>query len=484
MNVSINSNPSPNELHLLRFHEDMNELGTDFIFEHATGEVTEINPYPGDPLLVLTCGANGVKADAQTMDHQSKALLWKMPPPPDYDYVEDPATSTVMEPRASPLEESLSIPIQKDSTWHCSIWNNPEEKEMDLITLTSSTSRDNPGHNIITLSQWDLQYGTPDKPIYQTDLPIDSTPIGANNLATTSPKVTWDPHNTHLVAFSHGPYVSIYDLRTDPKNKASMNIHSSDDTPTKTNENTDPNLTTSSSSNTTSRRKRRYHRYNVTGLDYNPNRPHIMVTGGEDGLLKFWDLRTTSSSSHYPYNTSSSYHYSSNLGTTFYSPHRFATSDQNRHNNNTQRPIQICRGGHSHWTTSVKYNPFHDQLILSSGTDSIVNLWRISSISSSPLLELDTTTSPTSRQLHSTDDIDFGNDEVDVEDDALINEDDDDDKSINDGPDIRVVKVEHQDCVYDVAWSKCDAWVWASVGLDGGVILSHVPSKEKYKILL
>ena len=97
---------------------------------------------------------------------------------------------------------------------------------------------------------------------------------------------------------------------------------------------------------------------------------------------------------------------------------------------------------------------------------------------------MDTTTSPTSRQLHSTDDIDFGNDEVDVEDDALINEDDDDDKSINDGPDIRVVKVEHQDCVYDVAWSKCDAWVWASVGLDGGVILSHVPSKEKYKILL
>jgi len=53
-----------------------------------------------------------------------------------------------------------------------------------------------------------------------------------------------------------------------------------------------------------------------------------------------------------------------------------------------------------------------------------------------------------------------------------------------DGPDIRVVQVEHPESVYDVAWSKCDAWVWASVGLDGGVLLHHVPSDEKYKILL
>lgn len=37
------------------------------------------------------------------------------------------------------------------------------------------------------------------------------------------------------------------------------------------------------------------------------------------------------------------------------------------------------------WT--VRYNRCHDQLLLSAGTDSTVNLWRVSSISSAPLLE-------------------------------------------------------------------------------------------------
>mmetsp|Transcript_8294 Transcript_8294/g.18078 ORF Transcript_8294/g.18078 Transcript_8294/m.18078 type:complete len:386 (-) Transcript_8294:111-1268(-) len=33
------------------------------------------------------------------------------------------------------------------------------------------------------------------------------------------------------------------------------------------------------------------HRYGITDLDYNPNRPHVVSTGGMDGLVKFWDLR-------------------------------------------------------------------------------------------------------------------------------------------------------------------------------------------------
>jgi hypothetical protein len=35
----------------------------------------------------------------------------------------------------------------------------------------------------------------------------------------------------------------------------------------------------------------------------------------------------------------------------------------------------------------VAYNRFHDQLLVSGGTDSQVDLWRLSSISSAPLLE-------------------------------------------------------------------------------------------------
>lgn len=43
---------------------------------------------------------------------------------------------------------------------------------------------------------------------------------------------------------------------------------------------------------------------------------------------------------------------------------------------------------------------------------------------------------------------------------------------------------EHEDSVYSLAWSASDAWVLASLSYDGLVVLNHVPSTEKYKILL
>lgn len=43
---------------------------------------------------------------------------------------------------------------------------------------------------------------------------------------------------------------------------------------------------------------------------------------------------------------------------------------------------------------------------------------------------------------------------------------------------------EHEESVYSLAWSASDAWVLASLSYDGQVVLNHVPSTEKYKILL
>lgn len=111
------------------------------------------------------------------------------------------------------------------------------------------------------------------------------------------------------------------------------------------------------------------------------------------------------------------------------------------------RPMKVLLG-HSHWAWTVAFNRFHDQLILSGGTDSLVNLWRVSSISSAPLLELE-----------------GHNSKPDA--------------------DVRVRAFdEHEESVYSVAWSACDAWVFVSLSYDGRVVLNHVPSTEKYKILL
>ena len=51
-------------------------------------------------------------------------------------------------------------------------------------------------------------------------------------------------------------------------------------------------------------------------------------------------------------------------------------------------------------------------------------------------------------------------------------------------PDVRVSRFEGPESLYDVAWGAADAWVFVSVSYNGVVVLNHVPSKEKYKILL
>ena len=40
------------------------------------------------------------------------------------------------------------------------------------------------------------------------------------------------------------------------------------------------------------------------------------------------------------------------------------------------------------------------------------------------------------------------------------------------------------EALYGAAWSAKDAWVMAGLSADGRVFVSHVPSSEKYKILL
>lgn len=51
-------------------------------------------------------------------------------------------------------------------------------------------------------------------------------------------------------------------------------------------------------------------------------------------------------------------------------------------------------------------------------------------------------------------------------------------------PDVRVTKMEMREAIYDVAWSAADPWLFVTLGYDGNVVSNHVPSKEKYKILL
>jgi WD40 repeat protein len=154
------------------------------------------------------------------------------------------------------------------------------------------------------------------------------------------------------------------------------------------------------------------HFFPILCLDSNPNMDHAYVTGGSDGRLLFWDLRQPQGSS----------------------------------------PLQSVGSAHAHHVTSVKYHPIHDQLLISSGTDCSVNLWRFQGVSSTPTRSVPLT-SPRAAPSAAVDD-------------GLVES-----------------YKRHEDAVYRCCWSR-DGWSFASVSYDGLVMVNSVSVAEKYRILL
>ncbi|KAJ9601626.1 hypothetical protein L9F63_000234 [Diploptera punctata] len=154
----------------------------------------------------------------------------------------------------------------------------------------------------------------------------------------------------------------------------------------------------------------------VRDLDFNPNKQYYMATCGDDGYSRFWDSR------------------------------------------NPSEPV-IARADHSHWVWSIRYNHFHDQLVLTSSSDSQVILTSVASISSEPLSH-------------------------------MVDDDPNQDESVPDTPrekledGVLATYDEHEDSVYSVEWSSADPWTFASLSYDGRLVISKVPRADKYMILL
>jgi WD40 repeat protein len=153
----------------------------------------------------------------------------------------------------------------------------------------------------------------------------------------------------------------------------------------------------------------------VRTVDFNPNKPYSLATGGDDGCIKFWDTRSCN------------------------------------------EPLKILEQ-HTHWVWSVRYNHFHDQLLLSSGSDSKVCLHNVTSLSSDLFSHVESSES--------------GEDALQCTKKELFED--------------RIIKVyeDHEDSVYATEWSSADPWVFASLSFDGRFVVNHVPSEVKYKILL
>jgi WD40 repeat protein len=386
--VGTNAVRGPNALHLLRFCSDVNELTLDASFPHETGAVVKICTSPYDSNLLLTAA-----------EQSNTATLYKLPLSTtlqdegsnnDDDASETQHTDTSNNKNNNTIENSITSDNQQQQ--------HKLEKMAELTSVGGShvmeiiwrdaaqndgvaSSSSEPG-DVVTmdrkgrLAQWDMA-------VLISLRVVETAGDDSYKEPISPPRAVFDPHgNGNSLAHTQGASIRTLDWRSDTS------------VPTGTVQSIQA------------------HRYAVTDLDYNPNKPYLLASAGMDGLLKFWDLRSA------------------------------------------KHPLMVARGGHSHWVWNVKYNPFHDQLVLSSGTDSLVNLWRVSSISSAPLLTFD----------------DFADDEAAASETAA--------------PNVRVDRYEHADSVYAACWGAADAWHYMSVGYDGKAVLSHVPSKEKYKILL
>ena len=165
-------------------------------------------------------------------------------------------------------------------------------------------------------------------------------------------------------------------------------------------------------------------------VDVNPNRPHYILTAGDEGAVRFWDARKTA------------------------------------------EPVQsLSRGGHSHWITKARYNPFHDQLVLTGSTDGLVCLWRAASVSSAPI------SADADLVLGVEEDHGMGMDY------GARSRDLSSSRSEQDGL-VKAYDEHKHESVFGVAWSAVDAWVFASVSYDGKLFARSVPSATKYQILL
>lgn len=111
----------------------------------------------------------------------------------------------------------------------------------------------------------------------------------------------------------------------------------------------------------------------------------------------------------------------------------------------------------------MRYNSFHDQLVLTCSSDNRVVLSSVPSLSSEPFKTVldDETSDVTAAAEHQRPPQEIAQ------------------------PD-RTVKIyeNHEDSVYNLEWSAADPWIFASLSYDGRLVIDKVPKEEKYKILL
>lgn len=186
---------------------------------------------------------------------------------------------------------------------------------------------------------------------------------------------------------------------------------------------------------------------NIRSIDFNPNSQYYLASGGDDCRANFWDLRQTSCPALY---------------------------------------LQT----HTHWIWSIRYNPFHDQLVLSAGSDARVALMRVQSIASEPFGQMVDYEDEAGDEVGESklDDPDAIRCDQSADDNDIESRNDEGNDAMKDkeskklGDEVINVYEEHDDSVYAAEWAT-DPWIFASLGYESRLVINKVPKAEKFNIL-
>ncbi|EJK76829.1 hypothetical protein THAOC_01388 [Thalassiosira oceanica] len=466
-----------NRLHLLKYHEDSHELLLESSWAHPTGEVWAMSCHPTRPDWVVTCGGGSVFASSAIEEGcgdenddaaassdpaaaaltQFKTTLWRIPDAGGEESGGGLGFDDEDKSASDTLEAVVSIPHGTTESASASGWEqrvsqvlwNPlllSASSGDALYDLAETSSDDGGGNLITVGWgkdspimlWDISALSEVKEVWSArgGLMVPRKRSHLSALSSALPrKVSWDPHDVCNILATSGVDVVAYDMRT-ASSGGRLAIRSA-------------------------------HRHGVADVCHNPLLMGVVVTSGLDGIIKVWDIRGISG------------------------------EVQSQKSARTNPPVlKVLRGGHTHFASNVRYNPFHDQLILSSGTEGNANLWRVSSCSSAPLLDMamdedDGDGDGAERSLYG----DEGEEDETTQEVADENRDANapseneetsqkEMKGASSSQDIRVSRLECSDAVSRVVWSSNDPWMYMTLSCDGTVTAQFVPSKEKYRILL
>ena len=197
-----------------------------------------------------------------------------------------------------------------------------------------------------------------------------------------------DPHHSDVVAVAADTGIYLCDVRQRPDQPAAL-------------------ATLSKSA----------HSLGARCVTYNPNRIYYLCSGGEDGCIRFWDTRLLRGT------------------TTPASPDRDYELPQ----------------AHEHYIHTVLYNPYHDQLLLSSSSDHTAKMWSIPSVAFRPQSDNNAAETDVTHSLK----------------DGLL-------RTLND----------FGDTVCAAAWSCSGPWVYAAVSYNGKILVDQVPGATKMALLM